>query len=122
MATITIKASPKELMSDPIREYIEKKVEMFSDFLREENTVHVEFDSDKHRSGVKYHVEFRIGPGTAIFVEAGGSDVYEAIDLCMPKIKDQLSKRKDKRVSGRRYDGYERKEMIESELSAPTDE
>lgn len=114
MPIITIKASPRSLISDSIHDYIHKKMDTFDKFLREENSIHVEFDSDKHRSGIRYHVEIRIDPGSVVFAEAIGEDLYEAVDLCMPKLKEQLTKRKDKRVASRRQEGFERKEKIES--------
>jgi ribosomal subunit interface protein len=113
MPAITIKASPHSLLSDSIRGYIQKKMDSFEKFLREENTIHVDFDSDKHRSGIRYHVEIRIDPGSTVFAEAIGEDLYEAIDLCMPKLKEQLTRRKDRRVASRRKEGFVRKESIE---------
>lgn len=113
MPTITIKASPHSLLSDSIREYIQKKMDSFDKFLREENTVHVDFHSDKHHSGIRYHVEIRIEPSSIVLAESIGEDLYEAIDLCMPKLKEQLTSRKDKRVASRRQEGFARKESTE---------
>lgn len=114
MPPITIKASPKSLSSQSVVDYIDKKIDTLGKLLREENVIHVEFDSDKHNSGTRYHAEVTIGPGSSIFAEAHGEDVYEAIDLCIPKLKDQLSKRKDRRVADRRRLGSNRKEATEA--------
>jgi ribosomal subunit interface protein len=114
MPPITIKASPKSLASPSVAEYIEKRIGSLDKMLREENTIHVEFDSDRHNSGEdRFHAEVTIGPGSAIFAEAYGSDVFEAIDLCIPKLKEQFTKRKDKRVAERRRLGADRKEQEE---------
>lgn len=113
MPPINITALPKTIASQSVLDYIDKKIASLDKLLHEENNVHVKFDSDKHTSGIRYHAEVTIGPGSAIFAKAEGSDVYEAIDLCMPKLKEQLLRRKDKRVADRRRLGSDRKEADE---------
>ncbi len=113
MPSITIKATPKSLSSQSVSDYIDKRIGSLDKMLSEENSIHVEFDVNKHNSGDRFHAEVTIGPGSAIFAEATGSDIYEAIDLCIPKLKEQFAKRKDKRVANRRRLGAQRKESDE---------
>lgn len=113
MPAINITAFPKSLSSQSVVDYIDKKFASLDKLLHEENNIHVKFDLDKHNSGIRYHAEVKIGPGSAIFAEAYGEDVFEALDLCMPKLKEQLTKRKDKRVADRRRLGSNRKEADE---------
>ena len=108
MPNVNIKATHTTL-TQSMSDYIAKKLEAFGKFLREENNIHVEFDVDKHRSGLRYRAEITIMPKSEIYAEAYGSDLYEAIDLCIPKIKEQLTKNKDKEVSLRKRLGSKRK-------------
>ena len=99
--TINIKATNTTL-TDSIRSVIEDKVSVLENFLRPENVVYVEVDEDtKHQSGQFHRAEIRIQPHGQ-YAEARGNDFYEALDLVIPKIKEQLAKEKDKRVSLRR--------------------
>lgn len=109
MPNLNIKATHTDL-SQSIKDYVNKKMQPLSAFLRDENKLRVEMDIDpKHKSGLKYHVEITVNPNSEIFAEARGSDFHEAIDLCVPKIKKQLKKQKDKRISLRKKMGVKRK-------------
>ncbi len=95
---ISIKATNTTL-TDAIRETIESKLQSIETFLREEDKVHVEIEEDtKHKSGAFSRVEVSIAP-RGFYAEANGNDFYEAIDLVLPKIKQQITKTKDKRLS-----------------------
>lgn len=101
---ITIKATNTTL-TDAIRGNIEEKLSSLESFLRPEDKLHVEVAEDsKHKSGKFSRVEVNILPH-GHFADAMGNDFYEAIDLVIPKIKQQLTKEKDKRVSLRRRIG-----------------
>jgi len=117
--TITLKVSPHSLLSDSISSYVDKRVGTLSKFLYEENSVRVEIRIDsKQRTGLRYNVDMYVLPGGAIFAKADGEDVFEAVDLCIPKLKEQLAKKKDKKVALRREIGSKRKESTEfTELS-----
>src|ERR1700722_12234295 len=114
MPPITIKASPKSLLSQSIVDYVDRKMAILDKMLREENDIHVEFDSDKHNSGIRYRAKIVIAPGSSLFAESNGEDIYEAIDLCIPKLREQLLKRKDRIIADRRRLGSDRKEADEA--------
>jgi ribosomal subunit interface protein len=81
---------------------IEKKVSVFQDFLRPEDHIHVEVEAKASKDNdQEFRAEIAIKPA-GLFAEASGSDVYEAVDLVIPKIRQQLTREKDKRVSLRR--------------------
>ncbi len=95
--------------SESVREYVEEHIGKLSNFLREENKIYVELETDPNFDGPKHRAEIVIQPNSEIFAEARGNDFHEAIDLLMPKIREQLLKEKDKKVSDRRWEGAERK-------------
>jgi ribosomal subunit interface protein len=99
--TLTIKATNTTL-TDGIEKIINDKLETLSKFLREEDKVRVEVDVDKkHKSGLVFRAEIDIQPH-GYYAEARGSDFYEAWDLVVPKMKEQLVKAKDKAIDTRR--------------------
>jgi putative sigma-54 modulation protein len=98
---INIKATNTTL-TDGIRASIEDKLSVLEKFLRSEDVVYVEVDEDtRHTSGQFHRAEIRIQPH-GHYAEARGNDFYEALDLVIPKIREQLTKEKDKRISLRR--------------------
>lgn len=115
MPNINIKATHLTLNQSET-DYVTKKMQTFFKFLYDDNDIHVELGADKHHSGDKFRAEITISPKPGIYAEATGEDIYAAIDLCVPKIKEQLAKQKDKRVAQRRRLGSERKEETEEGL------
>lgn len=98
---INIKATNTTL-TDSMKADVTDKVAVIEKFLKEEDTVYVEFDVDtRHKSGDIQRAEIRISP-RGYYAESYGSDVYEALDLAIPKIREQLTKEKDKKISLRR--------------------
>lgn len=99
--TINIKATNTTL-TDAIRNVIDDKLAHLSKFLREEDYVHVELAVDKkHKSGMNYLAEISVDQ-TKFYAQARANDFYEALDLVIPKIKEQLVKNKDRQISRRR--------------------
>lgn len=98
---INIKAT-KTTLTPSIRQYIEEKLKYFSKFIRSEEKIRVEIEVDKkHKTGLVFRVEIDIQPH-GHYAEARGSNFYEAFDLLIQKIKEQILKEKDKKVSLRR--------------------
>jgi ribosomal subunit interface protein len=111
MASINIKATHTAL-SQSVEDYVAKKINSFSKYLDESSNVHVELEQGKDKSGQKYRAEITVIPHSShkgIYADARGNDFYEAIDLCMPKIKEQVMKQKDRWVTERRKLGAKRK-------------
>lgn len=101
---INIKATNTTL-TDAIRNTIETKLSAIEGFLRPEDKIHVEIEEETHhKTGQFSRVEINIAPH-GFYADATANDFYEAIDLAIPKIKQQLSKHKDKRISLRRRIG-----------------
>ncbi len=98
---INIKAT-KTTLTPTIKSSIEKKLAILDRFLRPENTVYVELEVDKkHKTGLVFRTEIKITPH-GFFAEARGADFYAALDLTLPKIKEQIVKYKDKKITKNR--------------------
>jgi len=92
----------KGTLSEADQEYIADKLNTLDKFIKRSDKVFVEAARDKrHSSGLVFRLEVSINP-PEFYAEARGNDFYEALDLVIPKIKDQLTKLKDKRISLRR--------------------
>ena len=98
---INIKATNTTL-TPAIKQFIDEKLQTVAKFIREEDKVHVEIEVSKKRTGEPpFRAEIDIQPH-GFYAEARATDEYAAIDLVLPKIKEQLASRKDKEVSLRR--------------------
>lgn len=98
---LNIKATNTKLTST-IKEYIEEKIGSLAIFLRPEEKIRVEIEVDKKRTEKPpFRAEIDIQPH-GHYAEARGMDIFSAVDILMPKIKEQLTREKDKRVSLRR--------------------
>lgn len=95
---INIKATNTSLTA-AIKQFIEDKVSSLDKFLKEEDKMHVELEVlKKHRTGLVHRAEIHIHP-EGYYAESMGVDFYSAMDLMLPKIKEQLVKAKDKKLS-----------------------
>jgi ribosomal subunit interface protein len=101
---ISIKATNTTL-TPGMRENIESKLQVLEKFSRPEDKIHVELEEDaKHSSGEISRVEINVQPH-GYYAESTGGDFYEALDLAVPKIKNQMSKVKDKDITLRKRIG-----------------
>lgn len=92
-------------LTEAIKQTVEDKLSALEVFLRPEDKIHVEIEEDTHHNSGDYsRVEIHITPH-GYYADSRGGDFYEAIDLAIPKIKSQLAKNKDKRLSLRRRFG-----------------
>ena len=98
---INIKATNTTL-TPAIKSFIEDKLSVLEVFVKSEDKIRVELEVlKKHRTGMTFRAEVDIQPH-GHYAESYGMDFYAAMDMVMPKIKEQLSKQKDKKVSLRR--------------------
>lgn len=101
---INIKATNTTL-TDAIRSNVSEKLEPIEKFLRPEDVIHLELAEDRHHnSGQFFRVDIQISP-RGFYADARGNDFYEAMDLLIPKINQQMRREKDKTISLRRRIG-----------------
>lgn len=107
---INIKAT-KMALTPAIKSFVEEKLGILSSFIKPEDKIRVELEIDKkHHSGLIFRAEVDIQP-RGHYAEARGNDFYESFDLVLPKIKEQLTKEKDRTISKRRQSARKCKQM-----------
>lgn len=96
---IAIKATHIELTS-AIKAYAEEKVNGLSKFM-DVMDAKVELERDRnHHSGEVFRAEVNlIVGGKQLRADATAQDMYAAIDLVIPKLKEQVTKFKDKKTT-----------------------
>ena len=98
---IILKATNTTL-TGALKRTVNDKLSFLDSFVKPEHKIHVELEVLKrHKSGMVQRAEISITPGNH-YAEALGNDFYEALDLVLPKIKEQLVKNKGKKLSQRR--------------------
>lgn len=86
-------------LTESIKEYAEEKVTHLEKYLGKIDHAKVELERDrKHRTGnvMRAEVMLVVG-GKTMLADASSEDIFASIDLVMPKLKEQISKFKDKR-------------------------
>lgn len=107
--TVQIKATNIEL-TEAIKEYVNQKIDMLQKFVSSENArgavrVHMEVErtTDHHKKGNIFRAELQMQVnGVLLRVEKSTDDLYKAIDKVKDEMARQLSRRKDKVISGRK--------------------
>lgn len=96
---IAIKATNLEL-TPAIKQYAEEKVGHLEKYI-DPIEAKIELERDrKHHSGAVFRAEVTLVMGGKLLrADATAEDMYAAIDLTIPKIKEQISKFKDKRTT-----------------------
>jgi putative sigma-54 modulation protein len=96
---IAIKATHLDL-TPAIKKYAEDKVSHLEKYIDAmEGKIELERDR-KHHSGEVFRAEISLVVGGKLMrADATAEDMYAAIDLAIPKIKEQISKFKDKRTT-----------------------
>ncbi|MBX4187439.1 MAG: ribosome-associated translation inhibitor RaiA [Candidatus Doudnabacteria bacterium] len=99
---ITIKGTNLSL-TPSIKQYVEEKVGNLAKFIGAMEAK-VELERDRHhQSGLVFRAEVMLVVGGKLMrAEAGGEDIYAALDLVIPKVKEQIGKFKDKKQTLRR--------------------
>ncbi len=96
---ISIKGTNFKL-TPSVKEYVEEKIGNLGKFL-EFSEARVELGRDKHhQTGDVFRAEVTmLAGGKLIRADHSSDDIYASIDLVIPKLKEQISKFKDKRVT-----------------------
>ena len=99
---ISIKATHLDL-TPSVKEYVEEKVGHLEKFIKA-TEAKIELERDRHHhSGLGFRAEVNMFiAGKVMYAEAGAEDIYSAVDLVIPKLKEQISKFKDKKHTLRR--------------------
>ncbi|MBX4191851.1 MAG: ribosome-associated translation inhibitor RaiA [Candidatus Doudnabacteria bacterium] len=91
-------------LSPAVKDYVKEKIGNLEKFIGAMEAK-VELERDRHhQSGLVFRAEVMLIVGGKVMrAEAGGEDIFAAIDLVIPKMKEQISKFKDKKTTlGRR--------------------
>ncbi len=96
---ISIKATNLDL-TPSVKEYVEEKIGNLAKYIKAiEAKVELERER-KHKSGLVFRAEVMLVVGGKLMrADASAEDIYAAIDLVIPKIKDQIGKFKDKKTA-----------------------
>ena len=96
---IAIKGTHLDL-TPSIKQYVEEKVGHLEKFINVMEAK-VELDRDKHHhSGQVFRAEVMLVVGGKLMrADATAEDIYSAVDLVIPKLKEQVAKFKDKKTT-----------------------
>jgi putative sigma-54 modulation protein len=109
---ISIKATHLDL-TPSIKEYVEEKIGHLGKFIVAQEAK-VELARDKHhRTGLVFRAEVMLLVGGKLMrADADAEDIYAAVDLVIPKLKEQIGKFKDKKQTLRRRGARSAKRKI----------
>jgi len=100
-------------MTPSLKEYVEEKIGNLDKFIFVEEAA-VEIARDQHhQSGLVFRGEVNLFMGGKVMrAEARAEDAYAAIDLLIPKLKEQIGKFKDKKTTLQRRGARSAKRKI----------
>ena len=101
---ISIKGTNLDL-TPAVKQYVDEKIGAMAKYIKGESVeCKVELERDrKHQTGLVFRAEVMVHAGGKLMrAEARGEDMYSAIDLVVPKIKEQISKFKNKQTTMQR--------------------
>ena len=109
---INIKGTHVDL-TPSLKEYVEEKIGNL-DKLVDIMEAKVELARDKHhKSGLVFHADVNLILGSKImYAKSEAEDAYATIDLLIPKLKEQIGKFKDKKMTLRRRGARSAKRKI----------
>ncbi|MBI2356395.1 MAG: ribosome-associated translation inhibitor RaiA [Candidatus Doudnabacteria bacterium] len=95
---ISIKATHVDL-TPSVKQYVDEKIGALEKFLSGILEAKVELERDRHHhTGLVFRAEVMlIAGGKLMRAEERGEDTFAAIDLVIPKLKEQMTKFKSKR-------------------------
>src|SRR3989338_9731178 len=113
---INIKTTNLEL-TEALRTYAEDKIgQIQRHFGKDPINIDIELEyMPAHHSGPVFRCEINVempGQKSMLRADSTESDMYAAIDTCIPKIKEQLDKQRDRRDTRIRRGGRAFKEML----------
>lgn len=87
-------------LTDSLKNYAESKVAGLAKYLNAQDA-HIELERlKKHKSGMVFRAEIKITAGKKVmWADTAAEDIYSAVDLVIPKLKEQMTKFKDKRAT-----------------------
>jgi len=97
---IAIKGTNLQL-TPSIKEYVEEKIGHLEKYLNGVLEAKVELERDRHHhTGEVFRAEVMLVIGGKILrADASSEDIYASVDMVVPKLKEQISKFKDKRTT-----------------------
>ncbi len=107
---INIKGTNVDL-TPSIKQYVEEKIGHLEKFLGKIESAKVELERDRHHhtgNVMRAEVMLIVG-GKVMRADASSEDMYASIDMVVPKLKEQISKFKDKRVTLQKRGGRDAK-------------
>ncbi len=96
---ISIKTTHVDL-TPSVKEYVEEKIGNLEKFIPATDA-HIELKRDQHhQTGLVFGADITLSAGgKTMHAESEAEDIYAAIDLLVPKLKEQIMKFKDKKAS-----------------------
>ena len=99
---ISIKATHLDL-TNSLKAYVEEKIGHLDKYISA-TEAKVELQREPHHhSGLVFRAEVNVVAGGKVLrAEVSSEDIYSAVDLVVPKLKEQIAKFKDKKTTLRR--------------------